>query len=173
MNQHTHKLSTASQNPCFRPKYWYVVSFNMESLSISFNMMKKLHYITITIIFGKYLPESRVATLVVLVAGSSVSKESSCHAGDLGSIPGFERSLPYPNFWTLPKISLILPCGHPNTPTPGPRKLPICSLSLVLPFLWFYNHAMIQYVIFCIWHFFHSVMFLKYIHFVEYVSKCF
>lgn len=32
---------------------------------------------------------------------------------------------------------------------------------------------MIQYVIFCIWHYFHSVMFLKYIHFVEYVSKCF
>ena len=46
----------------------------MDSLSISFNMMEKLHYITITIIFSKYLPESRVATLVVSVTGSSVGK---------------------------------------------------------------------------------------------------
>ena len=55
-------------------------------------MMEKLHYITIIIIFGKYLPESRVATLIVSVAGSSVGKESSCPTGDLGSTPGFGRS---------------------------------------------------------------------------------
>ena len=66
--------SSSSENPCFRPKYWYIVSFTMDSLSISFNMMEKLHYITITIIFSKYLPESRVATLVVSVTGSSVGK---------------------------------------------------------------------------------------------------
>ena len=64
----------------------------MDSLSISFNMMEKLHYITTIIIFGKYLPESRVPALVVSVAGSTVGKESSCRAGDLGLIPGFGRS---------------------------------------------------------------------------------
>ena len=54
----------------------------MDSLSISFNMMEKLHYITITIIFSKYLPESRVATLVVSVTGSSVGIEPTFNAGD-------------------------------------------------------------------------------------------
>ena len=44
--------------------------------------------------------------------GGSAGKESTCNAGDLGSIPGLRRErLPTPVFWPGEFHGLYSPCG--------------------------------------------------------------
>ena len=60
--------------------------------------------------------------LLVRFPSFSAGKESSCHAGDIGSIPGLERSpgeerLPTPVFWPGEFHGLYSPWGHKKSDT--------------------------------------------------------
>ena len=67
----------------------YVVHFvNLTSIPSLSLRQSKIHLTS----FSKKFHNKRGWTTIFLLVNHSVSKESACSAGDLGSIPGLERS---------------------------------------------------------------------------------
>ena len=72
-----------------------------------------------------YLEEYLAATFMFGFPRGSAGKESTCNAGDLGSIPGLGRSpgegkgLPTPVFWPREFQGLYSPWGHKESDMTG------------------------------------------------------